>query len=276
MLVTTMSHRPRLAAFSIVLAIAAAGCRGAAPPPRVAAPTPPPGATAQSPTGGPASATAPRSATPAAPAAPLLPHALRWVRDAAEYEAASRQLYRSLDALIEREARSRASNTWGVVLDADETVISNLTFQIENDGKPYTEEAWTAWAKRRAATPMPGAKAFLDRVRALGGKIAIVTNRRQPICADTEAVFKTLALVYDAMLCRTDVSDKNPRFEAVAKGTAAPGLPPIAIVAFVGDNIQDFPALTQAIRNRGDDAFADFGRRFFVLPNPMYGSWEGR
>ena len=32
--------------------------------------------------------------------------------------------------------------------------------------------------------------------------------------------------------------------------------------------------MTQAIRERGDDAFADFGARFFVLPNPMYGSWE--
>ena len=43
---------------------------------------------------------------------------------------------------------------------------------------------------------------------------------------------------------------------------------------FVGDNIQDFPEKSQAIRERGDEAFADFGARFFVLPNPMYGSWE--
>ena len=45
-------------------------------------------------------------------------------------------------------------------------------------------------------------------------------------------------------------------------------------MAFVGDNIQDFPGLSQAIRKQGDEAFADFGARFFVLPNPMYGSWE--
>jgi hypothetical protein len=32
-------------------------------------------------------------------------------------------------------------------------------------------------------------------------------------------------------------------------------------VAFVGDNIQDFPALTQAIRKQGDEAFAAFGTR---------------
>ena len=76
------------------------------------------------------------------------------------------------------------------------------------------------------------------------------------------------------MLCRPDAgpSDKNPRFEAVARGTA--GLPPLDVVAFVGDNVQDFPELDQAIRARSDEAFAEFGGRFFMLPNPMYGSWE--
>jgi len=43
----------------------------------------------------------------------------------------------------------------------------------------------------------------------------------------------------------------------------------------VGDNITDFPDLDQAIRLEKDPAFADFGRRFIVLPNPMYGSWVG-
>jgi predicted secreted acid phosphatase len=48
------------------------------------------------------------------------------------------------------------------------------------------------------------------------------------------------------------------------------------VVAFVGDNIQDFPGLDQSLRRREDEdeAFAAFGARFFVLPNPMYGSWE--
>jgi predicted secreted acid phosphatase len=50
-------------------------------------------------------------------------------------------------------------------------------------------------------------------------------------------------------------------------------MPKLTVVAWVGDNIQDFPRLTQASRN-DPAAFADFGRRYFVLPNPMYGSWE--
>jgi predicted secreted acid phosphatase len=113
-------------------------------------------------------------------------------------------------------------------------------------------------------------------VRALGGKIAIVTNRAVTECPDTEAVFRAHGLAYDLMLCKPDAGpgDKNPRFEAVARGTTPAELPPLEVVAFFGDNIQDFPGQGQALRTEPDEAFADFGARFFVLPNPMYGSWE--
>ena len=84
------------------------------------------------------------------------------------------------------------------------------------------------------------------------------------------------ALPYDVMLCKPDAGpgDKNPRFEAVAHGTTGAGLPPLEVVAFLGDNILDFPGLSQALRKQDDAAFAEFGRRFFLLPNAMYGSWE--
>ena len=110
----------------------------------------------------------------------------------------------------------------------------------------------------------------------LGGRIAIVTNRTVSQCPDTEAVFRAHQLAFDVMLCKPDAGpgDKNPRFEAIAKGATPAGLPPLEIVAFVGDNILDFPWLTQKLRDGGAGAFADFGQRFIVLPNPMYGSWQ--
>jgi len=130
--------------------------------------------------------------------------------------------------------------------------------------------------KRREATPLPGAAAFLARVRELGGRIAIVTNRLGSECADTEAVFRAHQLPYDAMLCRPDgtPSDKNPRFASVERGPAFGLTAPVDVVAFVGDNILDFPALSQQIRKAGEPAFTEFGVRYFMLPNPMYGSWQ--
>jgi 5'-nucleotidase (lipoprotein e(P4) family) len=248
----------RLAPFALLLTLAA-GCHTDPPPavaPRPAVPAPPPGATAASPTG-----------------APVDPLEIRWVRESAEHEALVRQVYRAAQAHVEDASVDLAAGSWGVILDADETVISNATYQSERarQGLGYTSESWAAWVKRREATAQPGVAAFLNRVRELGGRIAIVTNRRANACDDTKANFESLALIYDVMLCRTDEEDKNPRFEAVERGTA--GAKPMKVIAFIGDNILDFPKLSQKIHGQGAEAFADFGARFFVLPNPMYGSW---
>ena len=248
----------RLVPIALLLTLAA-GCHTDPPPamaPRPAVPAPPPGATAASPTG-----------------AAVDPLEIRWVRESAEHEALVRQVYRSAQARIEDASVDLAAGSWGVILDADETVLSNATYQSERarQGLGYTSESWTAWVKRREATAQPGAAAFLNRVRELGGRIAIVTNRRANVCDDTKANFEALALIFDVMLCRTDEEDKNPRFQAVENGTA--GAPPMKVIAWLGDDIQDFPTLSQKIRGQGVEAFADFGVRFFVLPNPMYGSW---
>ncbi len=222
---------------------------------------------------------APARPSPALAAAPLPPAAIRWARDSAEHRALFLQVYGAATVRVEAAAAARTPGTWAVVLDADETTIDNSLYQLERAraGKPFDAQSWRAWTVRREATPLPGAAAFLSRVHALGGKIAIVTNRAATECPDTEAVFRACTLAYDVMLCMPDggPSDKNPRFEAVARGTTPAGLPPLEIVAFVGDNIRDFPGQGQAIRRAGDEAFAPFGVRFFLLPNPMYGSWEG-
>jgi 5'-nucleotidase (lipoprotein e(P4) family) len=223
---------------------------------------------------GPAPAPAPAQAAASATAA--LPNDIRWVQRSAEYYAAVLQTFHAATGRVEQQAGTRPAGTWAVVLDADETVISNLQYQIERVGLGYSADTWSAWVHRREATPLPGAAAFLARVRQLGGRIAIVTNRLESECEDTIRVFRTYSLVFDTMLCRPDKapSDKNPRFDAVATGKTPIGAAPLDIVAFVGDNILDFPAFTQAVRQNGEAGFSEFGVRFFLVPNPMYGSWE--
>lgn len=220
-----------------------------------------------------------RPAPPATVPAPVQePDSIRWVRDSAEYHAAFHQAYRQATAHVEAEASRRAAGSWAVILDADETVISNLGYQIERarQGLGFTPESWTAWVRRREATPLPAAAAFLERIRALGGRIAIVTNRLGSECEDTASVFREHGLPYDAMLCRPDgsPSDKNPRFEAVRRGTAEGIGVPLEVIAYIGDNIQDFPDLSQKVRELEDAGFREFGVRYFILPNPMYGSWQ--
>jgi predicted secreted acid phosphatase len=60
----------------------------------------------------------------------------------------------------------------------------------------------------------------------------------------------------------------------VAAGQTAASRTPVEILAWVGDNILDFPGTAQSMRAQGVTAFSEFGVRWFVLPNPMYGSWQ--
>ena len=254
-----MTRYPRL----LLIAAVAAACRSAAPTPT------------QNAGSAPAMTTASASR---AQEAVSIPEAIRWVRASAEHRALFLQVYREATERVEQEAASLPRGTWGVVLDADETVIDNSAYDVERIEKrlPFDAASWRAWTVRREAAPLPGAAAFLDRVRALGGRIAIVTNRTESECPDTEANFRADGLPFDVMLCKPDSGngDKNPRFEEVIRGTTPAGLPPLHVVAFLGDNILDFPGLSQAIAKEGDAAFAAFGGRFFLLPNPMYGSWQ--
>lgn len=225
------------------------------------------------------SACAPKQAPVAtAPAAAAPTPDIRWVRESAEYHAALHQVYRLATTRVEQAVAKKPAGSWGVILDADETVLNNSLYQVERSklGLGFTPESWNAWVKRREATPLPGAPAFLARVRALGGRIAIVTNRLESECADTRAVFDAFKLPYDAMLCRMDgtPSDKNPRFQSVTDGRSPASSTPLEIVAVVGDNILDFPGLSQKMKEQGAPAFTEFGVRYFLVPNPMYGSWQ--
>ncbi|HLA79911.1 MAG TPA: membrane dipeptidase [Vicinamibacteria bacterium] len=212
------------------------------------------------------------------PARQPLPDTVHWVRNSAEYRAIALQTYRLAGAELEKRAAGRAAGTWAVILDGDETVISNAEQQKEQTeaGLAFNEAMWSKWVERKAAVPIPGAVAFLDRARALGGRIAIVTNRSQADCPATEDNFKAHGIPYDLMLCKPKEgrTDKDARYQSVQKGEAAPGVPPLEVLMWVGDNIQDFPSLKQDIRLKGDQPFALFGKTYFAIPNPMYGSWE--
>lgn len=199
-----------------------------------------------------------------------------WYAASAEQEAVYRQTYRLAAERLEQLVAVRPPGTWAVVLDADETVLDNVAYQIWLDrrGATYSTDTWQDWVEREEATPLPGAVEFLQRVRELGGMIAIVSNRREELRAATEANLRRHDVPWDLNLLRVDAGDKTARWRSIADGTASPDVPPLDIVMWLGDNILDFPGLTQAVRDAGPEAFGDFGTRFFVFPNPGYGSWE--
>ncbi len=228
-----------------LLALFVAGCTTVAPVAPVAPTTPPPAAT------------------------PPTHLEIQWTRTSAEHAALFEQTYRLASEHLRAVADTLTAPAWAVILDADETVLDNSLYQRERAaiGEGYSAESWDAWVRREAATALPGAVAFTEEVARLGGLVVIVTNRSEATCGQTRANLTSASIMAAAVLCQTGPSDKNPRFEAVQTG-GVPGLGAVRVVMWVGDNIRDFPALSQTA------SAGDFGGRFWVLPNPMYGSWD--
>lgn len=243
-----MLSRALLATTSVLLAAALGGCAVGV------VPVPPP---------------------PAASGAREVPLDVRWVRRSAEHDAAFAQTYRAAGRHLRAVVDTLAAADWAVVLDADETLLDNSLYQRERAerGLGFTPDSWDAWVRREQATALPGAAGFVGLVAELGGRVVVVTNRDDAVCDPTRRNLASVGLDVDAVLCQVGgEGDKNARFADVARGRV-PGLPPLTTVMWVGDNIQDFPGLGQDVRLGGEGALAEFGGRFWVLPNPMYGSW---
>jgi 5'-nucleotidase (lipoprotein e(P4) family) len=231
----------------------------------------------------------PHPAMPAAPAAPSsaagtsatsaeqrLPNDVKWVRTSAEYRALARQAYAIAGDRLPELARGIPAQGWAVILDADETVLDNSEYQrrLAVANAPFDPKSWTAWVNEHAAPPIAGAPEFTKRVHSLGGRVVIVTNRSRAECEPTRTNLQEAGIDADMVLCQPPgEGNKNLRFQRVQSGTAMPGVPALTVVEWVGDNIQDFPNLTQAART-DSTTLGEFGKRFFIIPNPMYGSWE--
>lgn len=226
-------------------------------------------------------ATAPATVamTPVVPATqttPVPPTGIHWFRNSAEMRGIYLEVYHAAGEQLEKLAAQNAPQTWAVILDADETILDNSLYNKRQDDlkAPYSDSTWRTYVYTASAPVLPGALGFTRRVHQLGGRVVVVTNRENILCEATRANIRKDSVEADLVLCRTSTGDKNPRFLSVINGTASPSLPPLKVLMWIGDNIQDFPNLTQSLRDGPELDYAEFGTIYFLLPNPMYGSWE--
>ncbi len=199
------------------------------------------------------------------------------MRNSAEFQAIVLQTYALAGQELEEErggdeARDLGGRSWTPTRLS--SAIGTTKRNWCSSGQDSTDELWMVWVAQRTAPPLPGALEFLDLVQELGGHITLVTNRRDRDCPDTRANLEAFDIPFDVLLCRTDDREKEPRWEKIERGTASPDVPPVEIVMWLGDNINDFPEMSQESRFSSPEAFGDYGSRFFIFPNPSYGSWE--
>src|SRR5580765_3771327 len=203
---------------------------------------------------------------------------IKYVRDSEEYATLARQVYRMAGDAVTRLAKDTAGRPWAVVLDIDETTLDNSAYQLERAayGGVFASSSWSAWVRRREAVAIPGVVGFVDLVRKTGGHVAFISNRDEVLTEATRANLRAVGVWNDDdRLC----GQKNPqhtkaqRRQEVMTGSGDCSWPGRAmrLIAFVGDQMADFPTAAEQIPQTGaDDAF---GRTCFLLPNSMYGGW---
>ncbi|HYH06208.1 MAG TPA: 5'-nucleotidase, lipoprotein e(P4) family [Thermoanaerobaculia bacterium] len=231
-------------------------------------------------------ATAPLPPAPCHPGHSIL-NATLWVQHAAEYRAAATQTYanarRALDlALADRdwvgaseETANDPSQPPAVVLDLDETALDNTPFEarVIRAGKTYDPATWKEWTAEGAAPAIPGAAEFLAYAKSRGVTPFYVTNRDEDERTGTYANLQRLGfpVTPETLLLRqNNVSDKSPRRAQVA-GTHR-------LLLLIGDDLNDFVNAREKSQAERAQLIAGtaswWGTRWFILPNPMYGSWE--
>ncbi len=229
--------------------------------------------------------TCPSSATAQSNQAPAdngyIEGAVLWQQSSGERRALSYQAFALARMMLDRDLRMnrRHGKPRAVIVDLDETILDNSLnegMQVKNHVN-FNQKDWIAWVNRAEATAVPGSVEFLNYAAARGVTIFYITNGNDIQKQGTAANLQKLGFpkVDDqTLLVQTDPknSSKEPRRLSVAAK--------YRIVLLMGDDLSDFAKVfedskTVESRIAAADRFKDeFGKRFIVLPNAMYGNWE--
>jgi 5'-nucleotidase (lipoprotein e(P4) family) len=219
-------------------------------------------------------------------------NATLWMQTSAEYQAVTREVYATALHTLDE---ALADKTWtaateqpavdpslppAIILDIDETILDTSAHQAKliREKREYSEAGWHEWAMHDASQPIAAAHDFLIDVQRRGIAIFYVTNRLK---SEEEPLRATLArlgfpLTSDNVITRGarpewESSDKTPRRAFVASRHR--------VLMLFGDDLNDFTsARSKSLAERDAIVRAhatDWGRKWFALPNPVYGSWEG-
>ena len=227
---------------------------------------------------------------------------LLWVQTASEYRANALQTYNvAADALVEamndpaRTAMLEQHSDYmdlppAVVMDIDETVLDNSPFQVRllEKGKKWNSEAWDAWVALRAATAVPGAVDFINQAGDKGIAVIFISNRactprqadNDPCPQETDTMENLRKagverVSRDRILLKNErsgwTSEKESRRQYIARS--------YRVIMLFGDDLGDFlpnvkSHVTPEERAGLVQKYKDYwGRKWFVLANPEYGSW---
>ena len=176
-----------------------------------------------------------------------------WYQKSDEAKALYLQGYNVATNRLKELLQKPTDKPYSIVLDLDETVLDNSPYQVQNvkDGTAFNPKNWDAWVQKASAKAVPGAKEFLQYAHQNGVQIYYISDR-------------------DAS--QVDATIKNLEKEGI------PVQGKTNLVMLLGDNLVDFADFSKTSAEERskklEELKNEFGEKFIIFPNPMYGSWE--
>jgi 5'-nucleotidase (lipoprotein e(P4) family) len=201
-----------------------------------------------------------------------------WQQRSGEYRALCYQAFTLAKLQMHEMIRQKpaSSKTLAVITDIDESVLDNSPQQAHDllHHQLYTPESWKKWTDLASAKALPGAVEFFQFAHQNGVQVFYISNRNANELESTIRNLKQAGFPQaDAqhVVMKGASADKEPRRLEVAEKHQ--------IAMLVGDNLNDFDKLFYQQDAAKRSALVDanrqqFGTRFIVLPNTIYGDWE--
>lgn len=217
-----------------------------------------------------------------------------WMQNSAEYAGLTTQVYKTAirtlplpledsfwtASLNQEEQDDFMSLPPAIILDIDETVLDNSPFQARmiKSGKDFNIKDWNTWCNEANADAIPGAVEFSNYASEKNIAIFYISNRGHEVEEATRNNLISEGFPVSDTVDNIMTNGEEPDWNSSKIQRRQLIEESYRVIMVFGDDLNDFfPAknIFQSKRAELTEQYSNyFGRRWFLLPNPVYGSWE--
>lgn len=223
--------------------------------------------------------------------------ALVWLDTSAEQHALYLQAFALARLRIEGAVKSNGKSLkprYCVFTDCDETILDNSEYNawLVATGRNFHPNTWDAYCRSQRSRACPGAVPFSIWLAEKGISLFFVTSRHNSTRRETAANLAALGFPTSDRDAEDDLETTN-LFMSGMDHPDHPGTPwtkwdqyewivrtrKLEPILWLGDNLSDFRdtykslAWDQRLRRADQEDRENWGQKFIVMPNPVYGDW---